>query len=94
MYGAGQNLYPYQDQVRVISQRYTQIITNPNQYEGGLPGFAAVISRAPQDGSGVTNWDDASLLTDMIKYHVYGKALGLPHVDWGSRYVATKHHTT
>ena len=60
------------------------------EHGGGLPGWLTLISRAPEDGLGVavfTNWDEGDLVMDLIKYYLYEKALGLPHVDWSSRCV-------
>lgn len=50
-----------------------------------------MISRAPQNGLGVAvlaNWDEGGMIIDVIKFYLYEKVLGLPHVDWSSRCVA------
>lgn len=65
---------------------YGQII----EHTGGWRGWLSVISRAPQDGVGVavlTNWDEGATVMELVKYHLYEKALGLPHVDWSQRWV-------
>ena len=38
-----------------------------------------------------TNWDEGAEIMDIIKFYLYEKALGLPHVDWSSRYVPKTH---
>ncbi|KAF8312196.1 beta-lactamase/transpeptidase-like protein [Clavulina sp. PMI_390] len=78
VYGGGQEQYAYQGH-------------NIVQHTGGWAGWVSVISRAPQDGVGVsvfTNWDNSEYVVEMIKYYLYEKALGLPHVDWNSRFRA------
>ncbi|KAF8312197.1 beta-lactamase/transpeptidase-like protein [Clavulina sp. PMI_390] len=75
VYGGGQEQYAYQGH-------------NIVQHTGGWRGWMSVISRAPQDGLGIsvfTNWDEGAYVMDIIKYYLYEKALGLPHVDWSSR---------
>lgn len=60
------------------------------EHNGGWSGWLSVITRAPQDGVGIavmTNWDEGGTVMEIIKYYLYEQILGLPHVDWSTRFV-------
>ncbi|KAF8318973.1 hypothetical protein DL93DRAFT_2075226 [Clavulina sp. PMI_390] len=58
------------------------------EHNGGWRGWWSMISRAPDDGLGIavlTNWDDGAFVSEIVKWHLYEKAWGIPHIDWSSR---------
>ncbi|KAF8064240.1 beta-lactamase/transpeptidase-like protein [Lyophyllum atratum] len=73
-----------------ISYRNHLIIEHP----GFVRGFNSQISRLPNDGVGVAvltnDHEYGKLISQLVKYYIMDRALGLEPIDWSTRLMAQK----
>lgn len=64
------------------------------EHIGGFNGWKSVISRSPNDGTGIsvlTNFELGTWPMRIILYKLYDKLFTLEEIDWDSRYASHTH---